>query len=349
VNASLPGTYGRRDQLRLDVRPFGFTLPTPLVTARGRLEQKRGWLLRLQTAEGALGWGEAAPLEPADLPAVASAIRGLGTAIAWGDLERALPGLPPTLAFSLGAALGELEAGRGGWPGPESDPWLAAPLSAWLLPAGEAMLAGLERVPAGAWTQGSAAGSLPITLKWKVAAATDALERRLLERLLARLPPHGRLRLDANGGWDRATAWAWADRLATDPRLEWLEQPLDPADQDGLEQLRSLVPVALDESLVQRPALRRQWGGWQVRRPSLEGDPRGLLHQLQQGKPRLMISTAFETGMGGRWLAHLAAWQARGPTPVAPGLAPGWLPAQGLFAAEPARVWEEASGRHDSR
>jgi o-succinylbenzoate synthase len=345
VNAAPPGKVGGQDLLRVEVRPFGFVLPSALVTAHGRLEQKRGWLLRLETAEGALGWGEAAPLEPADRPAVAAAIQGLGTAIAWGDLERLLPDLPPTLAFALGAALGELEAGRGGCP----DPWLAAPPSAWLLPAGEAMLAGLERLPAEAWTQGAAAGSLPITLKWKVSAAGDALERRLLERLLVRLPAHGRLRLDANGGWDRATARAWADRLAADPRLEWFEQPLDPSDQKGLERLGCLVPVALDESLVQRPVLRRQWGGWQVRRPSLEGDPRGLLHQLRQGAPRLMISTAFETGIGARWTALLAAWQARGPTPVAPGLAPGWLPSQGLFVAEPARVWEEASGRRASR
>ena len=345
MSAVPPGTVGRQDLLRVEARPFGFVLPSALVTAQGRLEQKRGWLLRLETAEGALGWGEAAPLESADRPAVATAILGLGTAIAWGDLERALPQLPPTMAFALGAALGELAAGRGGCP----DPWLAAPPSAWLLPAGEAMLAGLEQLPAEACTQGAVAGSLPITLKWKVAAAGDALERRLLERLLVRLPAHGRLRLDANGGWDRATAWAWADRLAADPRLEWFEQPLDPADQKGLERLGALVPVALDESLVLRPVLRRQWGGWQVRRPSQEGDPRDLLHQLRQGAPRLMISTAFETGIGARWTAHLAAWQSRGPTPVAPGLAPGWLPSQGLFVAEPARVWEEASGPHASR
>ena len=38
------------------------------------------------------------------------------------------------------------------------------------------------------------------TLKWKVAAAADGLERRLLERLLDWLPADARLRLDANGG-----------------------------------------------------------------------------------------------------------------------------------------------------
>ena len=51
-----------------------------------------------------------------------------------------------------------------------------------------------------------------------------------------------------------------------------------------------------------------------------------LLRQLQQGRPRLMLSTAFETGIGFRWLALLSRLQWQGPTPAAPGLAPGWCP-----------------------
>ena len=164
------------------------------------------------------------------------------------------------------------------------------------------------------------------TFKWKVATAPDALERQLLEQLLQRLPPTARLRLDANGGWDRSTAEAWMQRLRDDPRLDWLEQPLAVEDQAGLDQLAALGPVALDESLDQQPELRRSWSGWQVRRPALEGDPRLLLRELQAGLPQRMLSTAFETGIGRRWLEHLAGLQAQGPTPAAPGLAPGWTP-----------------------
>jgi O-succinylbenzoate synthase len=67
-----------------------------------------------------------------------------------------------------------------------------------------------------------------------------------------------------------------------------------------------------------------------------------LLQALQAGVPRLMLSTAFETGIGRRLLAHLAALQAQGSTPAAPGLAPGWRPAGDLFADDPQQVWEAA-------
>jgi O-succinylbenzoate synthase len=181
-------------------------------------------------------------------------------------------------------------------------------------------------------------------VKWKVAAGADAEERAVLEQLLARLPAGCKLRLDANGGWDRATAQAWAERLAPDPRLDWLEQPLAPADQAGLDQLAALVPVALDESLRADPALVQRWRGWQVRRPASEGDPRALLAALRAGTPNLCLSTALETGIGRRLVAHLAALQARGPHTTAPGLAPGWRPRGSCLLRTPSgcgRRWGE--------
>jgi O-succinylbenzoate synthase len=316
------------------------------------LEEKRGWLLRLECPEaGGLGWGEAAPLDPAERPAVAAALGALPASAQRADLERSLPGLPPTLAFALGAALAELdgEVGTAAATG-----WLPAPPSARLLPAGEAMLEAMAALQDGGGAGGWGAGAELLTVKWKVAAVADGLERRLLERLLGWLPAQARLRLDANGGWDRATASAWADRLAAERRLEWLEQPLAPEDQDGLDQLAELVPVALDESLARRPDLRGRWSGWQVRRPSQEGDPRTLLRTLGGGsgaaapalppgsRCRVVLSTAFETGIGARWIAHLAALQHRGPHPAAPGLAPGWLPPGDLLSPEPTEVWEAA-------
>jgi O-succinylbenzoate synthase len=179
-------------------------------------------------------------------------------------------------------------------------------------------------------------------VKWKVAAAGETPERQLLAALLARLPATARLRLDANGGWDRPTAARWAEALASEARLEWLEQPLVPADVEGHRQLAGRLPVALDESLRQFPSLYRDWSGWQVRRPALEGDPRPLLVALQAGQPRRMLSTALETGIGGRLVAHLAALQQRGPTPTAPGLAPGWRPEGALFSTDPELVWATA-------
>lgn len=344
-----------------------------------------------QGAPACLGWGEAAPLcfTPATAQerqrALAAAIKSLGRALPRQALEASLPSLPPELAFALGLALAEAD----GLVGAAAGGWLAAPPSAVLLPAGEAavaaLAAALDRPAAQLFDRPAVpldrTAALPFTCKWKVAAAGDEAERELLEQLLARLPAGSRLRLDANGGWDRATAWQWAERLAEDPRLEWLEQPLAPADLPGLQELVRRVPVALDESLQVDPPLRRHWPGWQVRRPAVEGDPRPLLAALQQGcaaadaaadagpsdragriasagaipsaparasastparARAVVLSTAFETGIAQRLVGHLAALQSRGATPTAPGLAPGWSLASGLCAADPETVWQAA-------
>ncbi len=327
-----------RGSLRLIWRPLSFPLAAPLRTAVCGLTHRQGWLLRMETAEGTCGWGEAFPLaagsaEEAALESCALALRQLGPRLARADLERQLSGLHPALAFALGAALAELD----GLVGPAAGGWRQAPPSAWLLPAGE------EALPAArALLEAGAAALAPPTLKWKVGVYPADQEQAWYRELVGLLPPGGRMRLDANGGWDRAKAWSWAEVVRGDPALDWLEQPLAPADEEGLLALARWVPVALDESLREHPELHHSWPGWQVRRPSQEGDPRPLLRELQAGRPWLMVSTSFETGIGGRWLAHLAALQAAGPTPTAPGLAPGWQATGQLQADAPERVWQAA-------
>ncbi|MEI6359505.1 MAG: o-succinylbenzoate synthase, partial [Synechococcus sp. ELA619] len=197
------------DWLELAWRPFVFRLPRQLVTAHGALAQKRGWLLRLQAADGRLGWGEAAPLEPQDPQGhgVCAPAAALGPRLERRVLEQALPQLPGPLAFALGLALAE----RDGLGSPAQGGWLAAPPSAELLPAGAAALTALDAL---LQKRPPSHGTPPFTVKWKVAAGADAEERAVLEQLLARLPAGCKLRLDANGGWDRPTAQAWAERLA---------------------------------------------------------------------------------------------------------------------------------------
>ena len=320
---------------RLQSRQFRFALQKPLRTAAGILHERCGWLLRLDDGSGAVGWGEVAPFQTTQLQRCAQILEGLPQSLARTHLEVLLAEDNGSLAFGLGAALAELDGlvGAGA-----SQGWLQPPEPALLLPAGEGMLSALAE-----W-QASPAGLEGRTFKWKVATESDDLERRWLGHLLDCLPASARLRLDANGGWDRPTAVAWMQLLANEPRLAWVEQPLPVEDQKGLEQLAALGPVALDESLAHRPELRRSWKGWQVRRPALEGDPRGFLKELRKGVPKKMLSTAFETGIGRRWLHHLAALQHLGPTPTAPGLAPGWFPEGPLFDPDPQNVWRAVGG-----
>ena len=323
-------------ELRLQIKPYGFQLNRPLHTAAGVLQHRRGWLLRLEDSAGRLGWGEVSPLEAEQHEDCQSAlVRMMDLGVVWtvSSLEHLLASVPAALAFALGAALAELDGQLGS---ASSAGWLQAPTSAFLLPAGVAMRDALDCLLT------SVDPNLPFTLKWKVAVCDHEEEWCLLQGLLDKLPALARLRLDANGGWDRLQAWQWVERLRGDSRLEWLEQPLAADDWEGLQAIAAVVPVALDESLQAYPTWRDQWESWQVRRPLLEGDPRPLLRDLLRGRPRLMLSTAFETGIGGRWLAHLAALQAQGETPAAPGLAPGWCPAGPLFSSDPAEVWAAA-------
>jgi O-succinylbenzoate synthase len=323
-------------ELRLQIKPYAFNLSRPLHTAAGVLQQRRGWLLRLEDSAGRLGWGEVAPLEVEQHEAChAALVRMMERGVVWtvSSLEHLLANVPAALAFAIGAALAELDGELGS---ASSAGWLKTPRSAFLLPAGVAMRDALDCLLS------SVDSNLPFTLKWKVAASDPEEEWGLLQGLLDKLPASARLRLDANGGWDRLQAWRWVEQLRGDPRLQWLEQPLAADDWEGLQAIAAVVPVALDESLQAHPTWRDQWESWQVRRPLLEGDPRPLLRDLLRGKPRLMLSTTFETGIGARWLAHLAALQAQGETPAAPGLAPGWCPASPLFSSDPAEVWAAA-------
>ena len=323
--------------LRIDTRPYAFALTRPLQTSAGVWQQRRGWLLRIDDGCGGCGWGEVSPLTAQQQVRcdrwLAERIDGTAAFASEKEVEQLLEGSPAEVAFALGAALAELQGLVG-----ERSPlgWLPAPPSARLLPAGAAMPEALARLLAGIPADGA------LTLKWKVAAAADPEERRLLAWLLEALPSQACLRLDANGGWGMAIAEQWAEDLEGEPRLEWMEQPLALDDLAGHQHLLARIPVALDEGLRDHPAWRAHWPGWQVRRPALEGDPRPLLRQLQQGTSHLMLSTAFETGIGDRWLAHLSALQQLGPTPVAPGLAPGWVPEGTLWSAEPEQVWEAA-------
>jgi O-succinylbenzoate synthase len=320
--------------IQLQVRPFSFSLLQPLRTATGVLFERRGWLLRLCDGDtGAVGWGEVAPLRTEQWLRCQTLLEELPGEVSRGQLEVLIAQESGALVFGLAAALAELDGLVGDL---SSEPWQEAPPPAQLLPAGEQMLMALDQVLI------DCPPSHALTFKWKVATEASEREQRWLEQLLVRLPHNARLRLDANGGWDRLTAGVWLERLRQESRFDWLEQPLAVTDHEGLEQLAQRGSVALDESLEHRPELRNSWIGWQVRRPSVDGDPRPLLRQIQAGVPNRMVSTAFETGIARRWVHHLAALQWVGPTPAAPGLAPGWCPKGPLFSDNPELVWAAA-------
>jgi hypothetical protein len=100
--------------LRLAWRPFQFHLPQAMVTAHGALAQRRGWLLRLEAADGRLGWGEALALEPEQgslASGLAGAIQAMAPCLSRPQIEAAIGAAPKPLAFALGAALCAIAGG----------------------------------------------------------------------------------------------------------------------------------------------------------------------------------------------------------------------------------------------
>lgn len=320
--------------LKIKLKTFSFALNKTLTTSQGKLNEKKGWLIKIEDDNNRIGWGEVAPVNNEEIAQCETILTRITSHIQKQEIEQKLIYWPKSLRFGFGAALAEIDCIIGS---DSKDGWLKAPKSAFLLDSQDSIIEQVSYL-AGEFQ----AKNEILTLKLKVGLKSNNQEEKIVEKLLKLLPSNSRLRLDVNGGWEFNQAKAWASKLKDEPRLEWIEQPLPTEDIDGLMKLSKLIPIALDESLIHNPDLIKTWKGWQVRRPLLEGDPRLLLEELVNGTKFRMISTSFETGIGRRWIEHLAALQNKGPTPTAPGLAPGWSPKTNLFSSKPEIVWKAA-------
>ena len=75
--------------LRLQRRRFCFALLQPLRTASGVLRERCGWLLRLDDEQGAVGWGEVAPLQQQQFTACEQALAALPEDVEAGNFRSA--------------------------------------------------------------------------------------------------------------------------------------------------------------------------------------------------------------------------------------------------------------------
>jgi len=282
---------------------FGFRryhLPfhQPVRTAYGVWTEREGLLLRLEHESGAVGFGDVAPIEWFGTETLAEAeevCRSFGDHVASDALTR-LPDRFTCLRFALGSALGE--------PGdPDFENKKALPVAAWL----SAGRAALDQVAAKA-----EAGFR--TFKWKVGVADIADELPLLDDLIAELPNGAKLRLDANGAWDRRRAERWLERCAERP-VEFVEQPIA-ADAKGAQDLLLGLahdyptPIALDESVMNTGDVTRWlslgWPGIFVLKPALLGDAVEAIRFLEKARAAVVFSSALETAVGMKAALRLA-------------------------------------------
>lgn len=263
--------------------------------------------MQLEAPDGkGVGWGEAATLPwfgTETVEEAEAAVRALGEYATAEDFAR-LPAHLGCLRQAFAVALARPCSER------VVKPW---PVAA-LLPAGRAALARLAPLTEAGFR----------TFKWKVGVESAADELVLLDDVCAQLPDGARLRLDANGAWDRRTAERWLERTAERP-VEFVEQPCLAKASQGAAQCRQAedlllglaedypTPLALDESLVGDPEVLRWlelgWRGIFVIKPALCGDAAGILARLSGAKAQVVFSSALETAIGAKQaLTHAFGW-----------------------------------------
>ncbi len=299
-------------------RRYRLTLRAPVRTAHGVWTEREGVLVRLESELGPVGYGEAAVLPwfgTETVDAAEAACREIGAEVRTEQIA-ALPVTLPCLRNALAAARGEREGGDGvperaaagnavEGDGRVEPPYLGV---AALLPAGRAVLAAVRAKEEMGFR----------VFKWKVGVGDVADELGLLDDVCAVLPAGAKLRLDANGAWDRRKAERWLERCADRP-VEFVEQPVAAEARGAEDLLRGLAEdfptaIALDESIAGEGDIERWVGaGWRgvfVVKPSLLGDVGQAVERLAKAKAAVVFSSALETAVGAKAALRVAfAWR----------------------------------------
>ena len=282
---------------RVQVHRVRVPFRAPVRTAAGTWTARDSWLIRLRGTRGRSGWGEVVLEDDADVAVLEALLDDLVAS-----------GLPPSdaLLARAGAAgraaqaaldaarldLGEGVRGRGRRRHP---------------PVGVNALigAGDPAEVAVAAERSVAAGFRTLKLKVRRRDTTASLVERVAA-VRAVVGDGVALRIDVNGSWDRATATERL-RVLAGFDIQYVEQPLDPADVQGAVSLRagSHVPIAADEAIVSVDAAREMLAAEAadvlVVKPARVGGPRAVAAiaamAAREGVP-VVISSLFETGVG---------------------------------------------------
>ena len=297
----------------MDVRVASLSLrfARPLPTAYGELRERELLLLRLRGADGVVGWGEAAPLEPYDgvpLEAVREALAVYEPILRAGDdlpggalLEacRDAADLPQALA-AVDLALWDRAGNREGRPVSElisDEPAASVRVNA--------TIAAEDRAGAAAAAAAAARAGYSC-VKVKVGVGDDAGR---VAAVRAAAGPQMELRLDANGAWGVDQAVATIEALAP-AGLELVEEPVH-----GVEAMREVrdrvaVRVAMDETAAEPGSLTASVADAVCLKVSRCGGISGLLAQaalVRASGADVYLSSTFDGPLGIAAAVHCAA------------------------------------------
>ncbi|MFT3781691.1 MAG: o-succinylbenzoate synthase [Nibricoccus sp.] len=282
---------------RLAFRRYKLPFRHPVRTAHGLWTEREGLIVRVERENGVAGFGECAPIEwfgtetINEAEDVCRSIRETFDERQLAQVCEKSPCLHFAICSALRAPVGSIESRK------------ALPVVA-LLPAGRGVLDQVEAKAEAGFR----------TFKWKVGVADLADELAILDDLIARLPEGSKLRLDANGAWDRRKSERALERCADRP-VEFIEQPVSPELKGAEDLLLGLAadyptPIALDESVVNGRDVERWigrgWPGFFVVKPALLGEPTSVIAQLEKAKAKVVFSSALETSVGAKAALRLA-------------------------------------------
>lgn len=229
----------------VEVTPYALPFRAPYVTARGSLQRREMVLLRLRSADGLTGLGEAVPLA---LRGGATLARVVGELELLGELseldEAGLGGgianlSPPSRCAAL-TALMDLRGRRAAAEG-RSSATTGEPVrcNATLVAAEPAAVA----EDALRWAEEGFS-----TFKLKLGAGEDVGQVRAVREAVG---PAARIRIDVNAAWDVATAKL---RLAELEQfeIELAEQPVATLEGAAAVAAATSIPIAGDESVESR-------------------------------------------------------------------------------------------------
>jgi o-succinylbenzoate synthase len=228
--------------MRLEYDVWGARLRAPLVSAHAQTDVRSLVAVRLIDDDGAVGYGEAAPLESYDGVSIAAVLAALE---AWSP-GGPLPALPQAAA-AIDLAQWDLRARRAGEP-----VWhlLGSPQAPRVTV--NATIGAVEPGRAAALARQAGAAGFPC-VKVKVGSGDDLARVRAVREAAPSLA----IRLDANGAWSVTQAVTALTQLAP-LDIECCEEPVHGV--SAIEQVASATPVAIaaDESCAEPAIFERR-------------------------------------------------------------------------------------------
>ncbi|KTG10252.1 o-succinylbenzoate synthase [Haloprofundus marisrubri] len=320
------------------VEPFSVRLKEPLGTAKGEIDERRGFLVGIETDDGVRGVGEATPL-PEWTESYVECRARLAELSDAADRGYEFDGatLGPATRHAVNLARMDAEARA---QGKALHEWLAGQFGTRNNRAGRPATVPVNAtVGDGSVDETVAAAENAVAdgfdcLKLKVGAQSLETDEKRVRAVRDAVGDEIALRADANGAWDRETAERAVDRLAA-LEFAYVEQPLPTHELSGYTELRNRgVDVALDETLydssVSLPLNLRDYADVLVLKPMALGGPGptlSLARYLRRSGVTPVVTTTVDAAVARAAAVHVAAAI---PDIPACGLATGDLLAEDL-------------------